>query len=241
MGNTANYRQHAIYAGVLFVIATAFLFIGEALYKPGLTPPDILEKAALAQTRIGLGVMIEFSCVLAIPLIAIVLYPVLRLISPMLAVGYVAFRLFEAALFAGMEIDKMLVVAMARGVAANPGVSSQPLEILAQAMTGGEAFAGTTGPIYNLAFVVGMLMLNWMLWLSRIVPRWIALWGILSALVLGAIAISAFITTIPTAFAIALIAPLAMQEMVFAFWLIFKGFNRAAITRLEEAQYVLEK
>jgi hypothetical protein len=224
-----NFRRTGVIVGVLFIIATVFLFVAEAIYKPDLTPPDILEKAALAQTRIGLGLLIELFCVLAIPLIAIVLFPVLRLVNPMLAVGYVAFRLFEAALFASMEIDKMLVVAMAKVAAANPTVQSDTLEVLAQALVGGQAISGTTGPIYNLVFVVGMLMLNWMLWQSSIVPRWIAIWGLVSAAVLGGIAISVFVAEVPDAVAIALIAPLALQEMVFALWLIFKGFDFSSL------------
>ncbi len=73
-----DFRKHAIVAGILFIIATVFLFVGEAFYKPGLTPPDVLAKAAGAKSQIILGILIEFSCVLAIPLIAIVLYPLLR-------------------------------------------------------------------------------------------------------------------------------------------------------------------
>jgi len=232
MDTHATYRPHTVAAGILFIIATVFLFVGEAFYKPGLTPPDILGKAAEANSRIRLGILIELSCVLSIPLIAIVLYPVLRKVSPVLAIGYVAFRTFEAALFAGMEVDRMLVVALAEAVAGLPAAQIAPLEILARTLTGGGAWSGTTGPIYNLVFVTGMLMLNTMLWTSRLVPRWIALWGLVSALTLGGIAIAVFFWTVPDALAIALIAPLAVQEMVLALWFIFRGFDRAAMTRL---------
>ncbi|MDA5094042.1 DUF4386 domain-containing protein [Aliiroseovarius sp. KMU-50] len=226
-----TFRTHAIFAGIFFIIATAFLFVGEAFYKPGLTPPDVMAKAVAAKAQIRLGILIEFSCVLAIPLIAITLYPVLRLVSPMLAVGYVGFRVFEAALFANMEIDRMFVLALSETLAAHPSVSPETLEVLAQSLIGGAAWSGTSGPIYNLVFVIGMLMLNWMLWDSRLVPRWIAGWGLISAMVLGSIAVTVFFTSIPDTLAIALIAPLAIQEMVLALWFIFKGFDQTALAR----------
>lgn len=232
MGPQQRFRTHAIATGILFIIATAFLFVGEALYKPGLTPPNVLANAAAAKQQIALGILIEFSCVLAIPLTAIVLYPVLRQVSAVLAIGYVGFRLFEASLFASMEVDRMLVLGLSESLAAHPSADVATLEALAQTLTGGEAWAGTTGPIYNLVFVVGMLMLNWMLWRSRLVPRWLSAWGLISALVLGGIAINVLLASIPDAVAIALIAPLAIQEMVFALWLIIKGFDPDALVQI---------
>ncbi|MCP5038212.1 MAG: DUF4386 domain-containing protein [Rhodobacteraceae bacterium] len=218
---------------MLFIIATAFLFVGEAFYKPGLTPPDVLAKAAGAKSQITIGLLIEFTCVLAIPLIAIVLYPILRQVSAVLAIGYVAFRLFEGALFASMEIDKMLVLSLSENLSAHPSADMATLEVLAQSLTGGGPLVGTTGSFYNLVFVIGMLMLNWMLWQSRLVPRWISAWGLISAVVLGSVAILVLFAPIPDTLAIVLIAPLAVQEMVFALWLIIKGFDPDALIKIE--------
>ena len=109
METAPSYRNNAIWAGIFFIIATAFLFIGEAFYGPALSDPEVLSRAAAAENDIALGVLIEFACVLAIPLIAVALYPVLRRVSATLAIGYVAFRLFEAAVFFQMEADKLTV------------------------------------------------------------------------------------------------------------------------------------
>lgn len=228
-----TYRHHAITAEILFAIATAFLFFGEAFYKPYLTPPSVLTRAAGVRSQIALGVLIEFRCVLAIPLIAIVLYAVLQKVSSVLAIGYVAFRLFEAALFANMEIDRLLVLALAEGLSAHPTADVATLEALSQTLTSGEAWAGVSGPIYNIVFVVGMLMLNSMFWKSRLVPRWISAWGINSAVALGGVAVTVLFTSVSDALAIALIAPLAIQEMVLELWFIFKGFNQGALEVLE--------
>jgi hypothetical protein len=232
MQTDQTYRGHAIAAGIFFIIATAFLFVGESFYKPALTAPDVLATAAGDAARVRFGILIEFTCVLAIPLVAIALYPVLRRVSAALAIGYVAFRLFEAAIFTGMEIDRMFVLALSQSYAANPGADLETLTLMVEAMIGGDPWSGVSGPLYNLVFVTGMLMVNWMFWTSRLLPRWISGWGMVMAVVMGGLAVSAQFTEINSTLAIALIAPLAVQEMVMAVWFIVKGFNRAALGRL---------
>jgi hypothetical protein len=154
-----------------------------------------------------------------------------------MAVGHVAFRLFEAAIFFQMEIDRLLVLGISRAYVASPTEGTEQLELLLSTLTGGEAFSGTTGPLYNLVFVTGMLMLNWMLWKSRLVPRWMTGWGIVSAVVLGGLAIAVLFFEVPNALALALIAPLAAQEMVMAGWSMFKCVDRDALAGLARSDW----
>ncbi len=233
MESVPSYRSNAIWAGILFIIATAFLFVGEAFYGPALSDPDVLTRAAGAESDIAVGVLIEFACVLAIPLIAVALYPVLRRVSVTLAIGYVAFRLFEAAVFFQMEVDKLQVLAISREFAASPTANTEQIDLLIRSLTGGEAWSGTSGSLYNIVFVTGMLMLNWMLWKSRLVPRLIAGWGMISAVLLGGLAMVVLFVEVSNTLAITLIVPLAVQEMVLALWFIFKGFDHVALRRLE--------
>ena len=71
-------RKTAIVVGVLFIIATLLLFVGEAFYQPVLLSPDYLETAYPNRTIATLGILFEFACVLAIPLIPVFLFPILR-------------------------------------------------------------------------------------------------------------------------------------------------------------------
>lgn len=237
METAPDYRTNATWAGIFFIIATAFLFIGEAFYGPALSDPDVLNAAAADGTNITIGVLIEFACVLSIPAIAIVLYPVLRRVSISMAVGYVAFRLFEAVVFFGMEVDRLTVLDISRSYVDAPTAGTDQINLLLGTITSGEAWSGTTGPLYNIVFVVGMIMLNAMLWRSRLVPRWISAWGIASAVVLGGLAFTVLFTTVADGLAIGLIAPLALQEMVLALWFIVKGFDSAALDRLPTADW----
>lgn len=232
MPTPPSYRANAIAAGVFFIIATGFLFLGEALYGPGLSPPGVLDKAAAARPQIVAGILIEFACVLAIPLIAIALYPVLRRVSAVLAIGYVAFRLFEAMIFASIEITRLLILALSEAHLANPALDTGSLDLMIAAINAGDPWTSTTGMIFNLVFVTGMVLLNWALWTSRLVPRLISGWGLVSVVPLTAVTLFGQFADLDSTVAIPLILPLALQEMALALWLIVKGFRPEALAHL---------
>jgi hypothetical protein len=81
-----------------------------------------------------------------------------------------------------------------------------------------------------IAFSIGALMLNWVLFRTRLVPRWVSGWGLgAAALILAAriIVMSGVQLTSSTVFAMD--APIMIQEMVFAVWLIAKGLKTDAL------------
>jgi hypothetical protein len=75
------------------------------------------------------------------------------------------------------------------------------------------------------------LMLNYVLYRSKLVPRWLSGWGLIGAVLYLA---SGFLPLIGydsrSTIYVILEAPLGVCEMVFAVWLIVKGFNPSAIT-----------
>ena len=76
-------------------------------------------------------------------------------------------------------------------------------------------------------------MLYYLFYTSKLIPRWLSGWGFIGALLYFA---APFVSMIgPQHLAISLdgplgmlMGPLALQEMVFALWLIVKGFNPSA-------------
>jgi hypothetical protein len=80
-------------------------------------------------------------------------------------------------------------------------------------------------------FPLGALIFNYLLYQSRLIPRWLAGWGSIGAILYWAasllvmFALTSPLSTVP----VVLQAPLGLQEMVFAVWLIVKGFNSSAV------------
>ena len=73
-------------------------------------------------------------------------------------------------------------------------------------------------------------MLNYILYQTKLIPRWLSGWGFIGAILYLA---SGFLPLFgydsrSTTYAL-MEAPLGLNEMVFAVWLIVKGFNSSAI------------
>ena len=81
------------------------------------------------------------------------------------------------------------------------------------------------GSILDIVFSLGALMIYYLFYQSQLVPRWLSVWGLIGAILYLA---SGLFAMFSLDFGI-LEAPLALQEMVLAVWLIVKGFNLSPI------------
>jgi len=220
-------RRTGIIVGMLFIVATAFLFLGEPFYKPYLDAPDALTVVAQNKPRYVLGLGIELICILAMPLIGAFIFPVLRRVSVGLALAYFFFRSLEGIILLAVALtNKLAVLSLSEALLAggDPVASGAALSVIRAQ----NIWADTAGTLYNVIFVCGALCLYAVLFRARLVPRWISVWGLVSVLVLGAAAVSGIFAKPPLFWEVVLVAPLALQEMVMALWFIFRGFNRSA-------------
>ena len=224
-----THRKTAIIVGVLFIIATAFLFIGEAFYKPILSSPDYLDTAYPNRIPVIIGILLEFTCVLAIPLIPVFLFPILKKHNEALALGYVVFRLFETVLLSVAEINKLSLVNISQNYLNTGGMDASYFQYIGSSIQAENYWGDTTGLIYNIVFIIGALMLYAVFYQSRLIPRFISIWGFIAAVTLFTGAMLSVFIDISPAITVVLIAPIAVQEMVMAVWLIVKGFNSSAI------------
>jgi hypothetical protein len=80
----------------------------------------------------------------------------------------------------------------------------------------------------SLPFLLGAGMYYYLMYRWTIVPRWLSVWGLLGVAVsLVATPYSGFTQDFGfSTFSTALNAPIGLQEMVLAVWLIAKGFNQ---------------
>ena len=165
--------------------------------------------------------------VLSLAMVPVVLYPVLRRHSEVLALGYVVFRgALETVTGLVTPIAWLLLVAVgplyAQAGAAASGFQGAGVLL---------SKAGDANSIAGIIFCLGALMFYAVLYRSRLVPRWITVWG-LAALIpyLAAEFLTLFdILDATSSAATPLFLLLAVQEMVLAVWLIVKGFSPSAL------------
>jgi hypothetical protein len=215
-------RQAARVAGVLFIAATVPFSISVVLLAPVLESPDFLRQLANSSPRVAAGVLLEIVNHVSVVAIAVVLYPILRRFSERLAIGYVAARSIEAALFALVTANLLTLIQLSHGV----GAGSSGSEALSTVLLVGHDWNQVTLPF--VAFALGALILNYALYQTRLVPRWISIWGLLAAgSILTARVILLAGVEISSATVTAMDAPIFAQEMILAVWLIARGFNVA--------------
>jgi len=81
-------------------------------------------------------------------------------------------------------------------------------------------------------FCLGAAMYYYVLYRSRLIPRWLSAWGLAGlALVFSMALLIAFgeRPSGPSGMLVLLALPIALQEMVLAVWLILKGFNPSVV------------
>jgi len=93
------------------------------------------------------------------------------------------------------------------------------------------SFAAVSGVVYLTAFVLGTVVINWQMYVTRLVPRVISLSGLIAIALLAVASMVNAVSAEPPDWAFFLLLPIAVQEMVFALWLIFKGFDSRVLAR----------
>ena len=217
-------RLDAIIVGILFIVATVTNVIGNSLSKSIFDTANFITIVSSNENQILLGVLLVVISAFASAGIAIWLYPVIKKSHEGLALGSVAFRLIEGMLYIGGVINVLLILALGQEYVktANPDVSW--FQTLANVFLANKVMVGELGVI---AFTLGGLMYYIVFYQTNLVPRWLTVWGIIAiilTLITALLTIFGLMDSLSVTF-IVLNLPLAVQEIVLALLLIFKGFN----------------
>lgn len=223
-------KANAVVAGVLFIVATAASLLSGPFLAP-VTDSSSLGDAAAHQGQVATGVLLGFIAALAAPGIAVALYPVLRRFGEGLSLGAVAFRIMEGVFYAlGMMV--LLSLTTLSGAFVDAGSHpDQHFTTLGQTMLAQYHWLVDVGLL--LAFSLGGLLYYVVFYRSRLIPRWLSVWGIggVVLLMVAAVLLIFGVLSPMSPGKIALAIPIGLQEMVLAVWLIVKGFDRSVLAR----------
>ncbi len=222
-------RRIAIVAGVMFIIATVGALASSALLTPILSAPDYLARISANEGQVLGGAFLQLIAGLACPAIALALYPVLRKDSEGLALGSVGFRLIEGALYVVLVVVLLLLVTLSRETVKAGAPAASAFEVPGALLMASRDWLGPVAGV--VTFGLGAFMYYWVLYRSRLIPRWLSGWGLVGVTLLivsGVLVMFGLAAPLSTPQVI-LALPIAVQEMVLAVWLIAKGFDPAVI------------
>ncbi|MFF3212132.1 DUF4386 domain-containing protein [Streptomyces sp. NPDC002886] len=209
-------RRTAVAAGSLFLLTEVAAIAGAALYRPLLGAADG-RLAEGADTRALLGALCEVVLVVAVAGTGAALFPVLRRRGEGLALGYAFGRLLEAAVIAGGIVAVLALVTLRRDAGAADGADA--------ALVALHEWTFLLGP--NIALGLNTVLLAYVAYRARLVPRFIAVLGLIGGPLICASAVAvmfgAYDQLSPAGAAAAL--PVFAWELSLAGWLIAKGFD----------------
>jgi hypothetical protein len=208
-------RKAAVWIGVLYIIGTVVLVLSLPFTGATLTAAGGAGQVAAQPNQVAIGALLVLLAGFALAMVPVVFWPVGKRYNETLAMGYVVFRGgLETILYIFTALGWLLLIAL--------GTQPDAAPLAGFVRT---ALAVSSDQVVAIPFALGALMFYVLLYQSRLVPRWLSVWGLVGAALY-------IVPSLGSMFGLSLgvlMAPTAVQEMVMAVWLIAKGFNSPAI------------
>jgi hypothetical protein len=223
-------RKTAIIVGVFYIGATVAGILSK-VFGPNLDAPDYLANLPANENQLIIKALLEFTMGVLILGIVIWLYQVLKEQNKTLALGFVVTRTIEAIIFTVGVISLLTLLTISQEFVKAGAPDASYFQTLGTLLLAVREWGG--GVCSTIVFSLSALMLNYILYRSKLIPRWLSGWGFIGAILYLA---SGFLPlfgygTNSTIYNL-MEGLLFVQEMVLAVWLIVKGFNPSAVAAL---------
>jgi Domain of unknown function (DUF4386) len=217
-------RKAALIAGVCYLVTHVTSVAALVLYAPVLNRARYVTGAG-SDTRVLVGGWLEVVLVLAIVGTAVSLFPVVRRHGEGLAIGYVGLRALEAAVIAVGIVSLLAVVTLRQQDAEAAGGGAAALVAVGQGLVAVHNWTFLLGP--NFVCAIDTLVLAYLMWRSRLIPRFIAGLGLLGGPLLFVSATAVLFGAYQQVSWPGAVAPLPVfaWELTLAVFLIAKGLR----------------
>lgn len=220
-------KTNARVVGILFILATAAAGFSQVLLGSLLDDADYLTGFAADETRIQIGAALDLVTAAAVVAIPIMLFSILKRHDELISVGYLVARVLEAVVIIIGAIGLLALLDVSKDFVASTQTDAGSVETLGSMLLGVRDLTDPLGT--QLIFSLTAAILYYSLNRTRLVPRFISIWGLIGVPLM-------FISGLPGLFggdplsttSVVLAAPLAINEMVLAGWLIIKGYSSTA-------------
>jgi hypothetical protein len=205
--------------GTLFLAGFVTYGVGFALVGSVTSSPDFLAALPGRRATLALGAFLMFLNTGVDVAKAVLFYPILERSSRRTALAYLAAMIVEVVLLTVGVLGLLALIPLSQHSADVAGASPDWAEAVGAVLLQWNAMGYQLGEI---ALACGAVVLCALLYRTRLLPRFIAVWGLIGYLVLmtGAVA-----EVFGIHIGVALSIPGGLWEVTLAFWLIVKGFR----------------
>jgi hypothetical protein len=220
-----TYRRSGIVTGILFLLADAAGFLS-CLGLRFINAPDYLSRIPANEQAVLAAALLVFIMGWADAGIGISMFPVLRRHNEGLALGAAGFRIIDGVFHGISAVLILMLVTLGRQFVAGSAVDPAGFPALGAVLREGRDWTGTVAALP--AWCIGACMYYALFYKTRLVPRWLSVWGLLgiALTIAGSILVLFGRVANLSPVQVLLYLPCLVQELVLAGWLITRGFSR---------------
>jgi len=219
---TNTYRTTARVVGVVYLAGFVVGIGGDILIQSILGAPDYLSTVSANSMTMAIGAMLWLMAVVGDAAHGVLMFPVLKQHNERIAVGYLAARIVDAIFIAVMVLFILIQIPLGGEYMKAAAPDASTLQALGTLFTQAQLYAYEIG---MSALGLSGLMLCSTLYRAKLVPRWLAVWGLVGYAIIFCGMVSAVmgsglgdVSSIPG----------GLWEVFIGVWLIAKGFNASA-------------
>lgn len=223
-------RKTAIIVGILYIIGTVAGILSVVFASPALNASDYLLQISANENHVITGALFVLLMGFALAMVPVLMFPVLKKYNEALALGYVVFRGgLETVTYIITAISWLLLLPLSQEYGKPDAQGTSYFQTLGTLLRG----VGDL-PMTVFVFGLGALIFYYLLYQSKLIPRWLSVWGLIAIalhLATGLLIVFGQQTSFSELNTM-MNFPIFLQEMVMAVWLIAKGFSSSAVPNL---------
>jgi hypothetical protein len=209
--------------GVVYLAGFVVGLVGEGLIQSILGAPNHLSTVSANSITVAIGAMLWLMAVVGDAAHGILMFPILKQHNERIAVGYLAARIVDAIFIAVMVLFVLLQIPLGSEYLKAAALDTFYLQALGTLFTQAQLYAYEIG---MSALGLSGLMLCYTLYSAKLVPRLVAVWGLVGYTIIFCGMVSEIMGS---GLGLASSIPGGLWEVFMGVWLIVKGFNSSAI------------
>jgi hypothetical protein len=232
-----TYRTTATVVGIVYILGFVVGLVGIGLFTSILGAPDHLSTVSANSMVLGFAAVLWLMAVIGDAAHGVLMFPVLKQHSERMAIGYLAFRIVDATFIAIMVLFVLIQIPLGSEYLKAAASDAPFLQALSTVFSQAQQYAYQIG---MSALGVSGLMLCYTLYRAKLVPAWLAIWGLVgyATILVGMLSavmgsglgdLSSYVG--------------GLWEGFIGVWLIVKGFNSSAFasnrTGINEEKVIL--
>jgi hypothetical protein len=220
--HTHTYRTTARVVGVIYLAGFVVGIGGFGLFQSILGAPNYLSTVSANSMLLAIGAILWLLAVVGDAAHGVLLFPILKQHNERIAVGYLAFRIMDAVFNAIMVLFILLQIPLGSEYLKAAAADASALQALGTLFTQAQLYAYEIG---MSMLGISSLLLCSTLYKANLIPRWLAIWGLLGYAIILVGMVSAIMGS---GLGDLSSLPGGLWEVFMGVWLIAKGFNASA-------------